>query len=99
MLLKPVSDPGPRRAAKRLEAVFIILIVENVFDRPVNPDRLLLVFKRESIARRQIALSVSLEAINVGIESRVTKDRREIGAGLEDIEVEPERCASLRGNA
>src|SRR5437764_73660 len=76
-------------ASKRLKSVFVIFIIENIFDRPVNTDVLFLLLKPECISRRQIAFSVASEAVNIGSKRRIAKDRRQISARSEEIEIDP----------
>lgn len=78
--LKVKAQADPAIASGGSKSVLEVLVTEEIFDRPEQPQAEPVVFYRERITRRQVAPPIPLEPIDVLAERRTAEDRREIRA-------------------
>ena len=95
-ILKPETQPDAARRPRCSKTVLVILLIEDILDRCVQPQGHFFFLKSKSISGRQIAFAVAVETKNVGRKRRVAEYRREINARRKKIEIYPKPFKPLR---
>ena len=87
--LKTKGQTSPARSFSCSKSVFVILLIENILDRPIQPQRHLFLFKAKSISARQVDFAVSLKAVEAAREKRIAEYRAEVRRCRQKIKIYP----------
>ena len=94
--LKAKAQADSASRSRRAKTVIVIILIENVLDRPVQPQCHFFLLKPERISARQIAFPVAAKTIDVGSKNRIAEYRRQIAVGRQKIKIHPRPFEPLR---
>ena len=94
ILSKPEAQTDSSVSAERAKSVFVIIVVEQIFNGGKNSRVKSFAFQRNIVTAGQIGAAIAVKAKN----TRRKTERREITARGEKIEIHPSAAKSLRRN-
>ena len=95
---KAKAHSNSPRCSCRSKTIFIIYLIENIFDGAKKTQRHFFLLEPESITGCQIAFSIAFETVNIGAKGKPIRieDRREIVARCKKIKIDPKPPEPLR---